>query len=38
MAQGQLGEKDKAREWHDWAVQWMGGNQPRNEEPRRFRA
>ena len=38
MAHWQLGEKDKAREWYDRAVQWMDKNQPTNEELRRFRA
>ena len=38
MAHWQLGEKDKAREWYDRAVQWMDKNQPKNEELRRFRA
>jgi hypothetical protein len=33
-----LGEKDKAREWYDRAVQWMDKNQPKNDELRRFRA
>ena len=28
MARWQLGEKDKAREWYDRAVQWMDKNQP----------
>ena len=28
MAHWQLGEKDKAREWYDRAVQWMDKNQP----------
>jgi tetratricopeptide (TPR) repeat protein len=38
MAHWQLGDKDKSREWHDWAVQWMDKNQPTNDELRRFRA
>jgi tetratricopeptide (TPR) repeat protein len=38
MAHWQLGEKDKARQWYDRAVEWMGKNQPTNEELRRFRA
>ena len=38
MAHWQLGEKDKAREWYERAVQWMDRNQPKNEELRRFRA
>jgi tetratricopeptide (TPR) repeat protein len=37
MAHWQLGEKDKAREWYDRAVQWMDKNQPSNEELHRFR-
>jgi hypothetical protein len=37
MAHWQLGEKDKAREWYDRAVQWMDNNQPTDEELRRFR-
>ncbi|HUE74171.1 MAG TPA: protein kinase [Pirellulaceae bacterium] len=38
MAHWQLGEKDKAREWYDKAVQWMDKHQPNDEELRRFRA
>ena len=38
MAHWQLGEKDKAREWYERAVQWMDKIQPTNEELRRFRA
>jgi superkiller protein 3 len=43
MAHWQLGEKDKAREWYDRAVEWMDKNQPNlsaeaAEELRRFRA
>ncbi len=38
MAHWQLGEKDKARQWYDRAVQWMDMHQPKNEELRRFRA
>jgi len=38
MAHWQLGEKDKAREWYDRAVQWMDKNRPTDEELRRFRA
>jgi tetratricopeptide (TPR) repeat protein len=37
MAHWKLGEKDKAREWYDKAVEWMENNQPKNEELRRFR-
>jgi tetratricopeptide (TPR) repeat protein len=38
MAYWQIGEKDKAREWCDRAVQWMDKNEPTNEDLRRFRA
>jgi superkiller protein 3 len=38
MAHWQLGEKDKARELYDRAVEWMDKNQPKNENLRRFRA
>jgi tetratricopeptide (TPR) repeat protein len=38
MAHWQLGEKGKAREFYDRAVQWMDKNQPTNEELRRFHA
>jgi WD40 repeat protein/serine/threonine protein kinase len=38
MAHWQLGEKAKARQWHDKAVQWMEKNDPKNVELRRFRA
>jgi tetratricopeptide (TPR) repeat protein len=37
MAHCHLGEKDRARELYDRAVEWMDKNQPRNEELRRFR-
>jgi eukaryotic-like serine/threonine-protein kinase len=38
MAHWKLGEKDKAREWYDKAVEWMDQNEPNNKELRRFRA
>src|SRR5262249_16580355 len=38
MAQGEVGEKDKARAWYDRAVEWTEKNQPKREELRRFRA
>jgi tetratricopeptide (TPR) repeat protein/serine/threonine protein kinase len=38
MAYGRLGEKGKAREWYDRAVQWMDKNAPTDDELRRFRA
>ncbi len=38
QAHWQLGEKEKAREWYDKAVQWMDNNQPANDELRRFRS
>ncbi len=38
MAHWKLGEKDKARQWYERAVQWMDKNQSTNEELRRFRA
>jgi serine/threonine protein kinase/tetratricopeptide (TPR) repeat protein len=38
MARWQLGEKGKAREWYDRAVEWMDKNQPKHEELRRFQA
>ncbi len=38
MAHWQTGEKEKARQRFDQAVQWMEKNAPRNEELRRFRA
>jgi len=38
MARWQLGEKVKAREWYDRAVEWMVKNQPKHEELRRFQA
>ena len=37
MAHWQVGEKAKARDFFDRAVQWMDKNQPKNEELRRFR-
>jgi tetratricopeptide (TPR) repeat protein len=37
MIYQQQGEKEKARQWYDKAVQWMDKNQPNNEELRRFR-
>jgi superkiller protein 3 len=38
MAHWQLGQKVKARDWYDRAVQWMEKNQAKNEELGRFRA
>jgi tetratricopeptide (TPR) repeat protein len=38
MAHWKLGDKDKAREWYNRAVQWMDKNKPKNEELLRFRA
>ena len=38
MARWKLGEKDKAREGYDRAVQGMDRHQPKNEELLRFRA
>ena len=38
MAHWQLGEKGKAREWYDRAVEWTDKNQPKHEELRRFQA
>jgi serine/threonine protein kinase/Flp pilus assembly protein TadD len=38
MAHWRLGEKAKARQWYDKAVQWMEKNDPDNGELRRFRA
>jgi tetratricopeptide (TPR) repeat protein len=38
MAYWQLGNKEKAREFYDRAVEWMDKNQPKNVELRRFRA
>jgi superkiller protein 3 len=38
MAHWQLGQKEKAREFHDRAVQWMDKNGPKSEQLRRFRA
>jgi tetratricopeptide (TPR) repeat protein len=38
MAHWQLGEKTKARSFHDRAVQWMVKHAPKDEELRRFRA
>jgi tetratricopeptide (TPR) repeat protein len=38
MAHWKLGEKDKAREWYDKAVDWMDKNKPQDEELKRFRA
>jgi hypothetical protein len=38
MTDWQLGEKEKAHQWYDQAVQWMDKNQPNNGELRRFRA
>ena len=37
VAHARLGERDKAHQWYDRAVQWMDKNQPKNEELRRFR-
>jgi tetratricopeptide (TPR) repeat protein len=38
MAHWRLGEKDKARQWFDRAVQWMDKNQRKGDELHRFRA
>jgi eukaryotic-like serine/threonine-protein kinase len=38
MAHWQLGEKDKARQRYEQAVQWREKNQPTNDELRRFQA
>jgi tetratricopeptide (TPR) repeat protein len=38
MSQWRLGEKAKAREWHDKAVAWTDKNRPQDEELCRFRA
>jgi tetratricopeptide (TPR) repeat protein/serine/threonine protein kinase len=38
MAHWQLGEKEKARQWCEKAVEWMDKNDPKNEELRRFQA
>ena len=38
MAHWQLGEKEKAREWYDRAVQWMAANGKDNADLIRFRA
>jgi WD40 repeat protein/serine/threonine protein kinase/tetratricopeptide (TPR) repeat protein len=38
MAHWQLGEKDKAQQWYEKAVQWMDQKDPKNDELRRFRA
>jgi serine/threonine protein kinase/Flp pilus assembly protein TadD len=38
MAYWQLGEKEKARQWFDRAVQWMDKNMPKDQELGRFRA
>jgi uncharacterized protein HemY len=37
-AHWQLGEKDKARQSYEKAVEWMDQNDPKNDELRRFRA
>jgi tetratricopeptide (TPR) repeat protein len=37
MAHWQVGEKEKAHQWFDQAVQWMEKNAPQNEELCRFR-
>lgn len=38
MASWQLGEKDKARQWFDKAVEWIDKNMPKSKEMGRFRA
>jgi uncharacterized protein HemY len=38
MAHWRLGERDKAREFYDQAVQWTDKNKPTDETLRRFRA
>jgi len=38
MSHEKLGDKEKARQWYDRAVEWMDKNQATNEELRSFRA
>ena len=38
MAHWRKGDKDRARQWYDKAVQWMERNKSQDEEMRRFRA
>jgi tetratricopeptide (TPR) repeat protein/serine/threonine protein kinase len=38
MAHWQLGEREKARQWFDKAVEWMDKNMPKDQELGRFRA
>ena len=38
MAHWKLGEKDKARQWYDRAVNWMETNKPTDPEIVQFRA
>jgi tetratricopeptide (TPR) repeat protein len=38
MAHWHLGEKDKARQWYEKAVEWMEKDKPPNDQLRRFRA
>jgi tetratricopeptide (TPR) repeat protein len=36
MAHGQLGRKGEAHQWYNKAIEWMGENQPKNEELIRY--
>jgi tetratricopeptide (TPR) repeat protein/tRNA A-37 threonylcarbamoyl transferase component Bud32 len=38
MAHGRLGDREKARQWYDRAVEWMDKFEPQDEELRRFHA
>jgi len=37
MCHEKLGDKEKARQWYDKAVEWMDKNWPQNDDLRRFR-
>jgi len=37
MCHEKLGDKEKARQWYDKAVEWMDKNKPQDDELRRFR-
>jgi uncharacterized protein HemY len=38
MTWWRLGDKEKAKEWYAKGVAWMDSHNPRDDEPRRFRA
>jgi tetratricopeptide (TPR) repeat protein len=38
MCHGKLGDKERGRQWYDWAANWMDGNPTTDEDLRPFRS